>query len=303
MRDLDVHRETSGAPGRDAPNAPRRQTVEPMKRADLFPYDTGFTPWIASRTDPRFALSLYVPKSLPQGVLAPLLVLIHGTSRRDNFRDGFRDFAERTGTVLLAPLFPVGAAADDDVHAYKWIDGHGVRFDLLLIDMIDQAAEIWPLANDRFALFGYSGGGQFAHRFLYLHPRRLTALSVGAPGNVTLPDPARTWPAGVGGLEARFGIGFDSDAVRAVPVHMVVGDADTETWEIAKDPGDPVYIPGVNDESTNRIERLKRLQCALDRHGSSTQLELVEGVRHDGPAVVPAVTLWFERCPVFARDQ
>ncbi|MCY4394665.1 MAG: alpha/beta hydrolase [Rhodospirillaceae bacterium] len=301
MREFGARSETFRATARLARDLPPRRLDGPMKRADLFPYDTGFTPWMASRLDPRFALSLYVPQSLRQDDPAPLLVLIHGTSRRDNFRDGFRDFAERTGTVLLAPLFPVGAAAADDVHGYKWIDGDGVRFDLLLLDMIGQAAAIWPLAADRFALFGYSGGGQFAHRFLYLHPHRLTALSVGAPGNVTLPDPARPWPAGVSGLEERFGIGFDNDAIRAVPLHMVVGGADTETWEIAKEPGDPVYIRGVNDESTSRIERLKRLEFEMARRGSSTQFELVEGVAHDGPAVVPAVTLWLERS-AFTRD-
>ncbi|MDE0718589.1 MAG: hypothetical protein OXH64_11695, partial [Rhodospirillaceae bacterium] len=88
-----------------------------------------------------------------------------------------------------------------------------------------------------------------------------------------------------------------------VPVHLVAGEADTEIWEIAKEPGDPVYISGVNDESTNRIERLKRLQCELDRRGAPTKFDLVEGVAHDGPAVVPAVTLWLERCAVFVRDQ
>ena len=297
-----MRRETFRAAGRAGPRVLPRRPGRPMKRADIFPYDTGFTPWMASRLDPRFALSLYVPQSLPRNRTAPLLVLVHGTTRRDNFRDAFRDFAERTGTVLLAPLFPVGAAVPGDVHGYKWIEAHGVRFDLLLLDMIDQAAGIWPLAADRFALFGYSGGGQFAHRFLYLHPHRLAALSVGAPGNVTLPDPARAWPAGVGGLEARFGIGFDNDAVPAVPVHLVAGEADTEIWEIAKEPGEPVYIPGVNDESTNRIERLKRLQCELDRRGASTRFELVDGVAHDGPAVVPAVTLWLERRPALGRD-
>ena len=242
--------------------------------------------------NPRFPLSLYVPESASASVHCPLLVLIHGTTRKDWLRDGFRDFAERTGTVLLAPLFPVGAAAQDDVHGYKWLDAHGMRFDLLLLDMIDQAAEIRPLATNRFALFGFSGGGQFAHRFLYLHPHRLAALSIGAPGNVTLPDPARPWPAGVAGLEERFGVEFDVDAVRAVPIHLVVGGADTETWEIAKSPDDPVYVGGVNDESTTRIEKLKRLRDALDVLGSSTRLDVVEGAAHHGPAMAPAVTRW-----------
>ena len=263
-----------------------------MHRSDLHPYDSGFTPWMTSRMNPRFPLSLYVPKSTSTSERSRLLVLIHGTTRKDWFRDSFRDFAERTGTVLLAPLFPVGAAAADDVHGYKWLDAHGMRFDLLVLDMIDQAAEIWPLATDRFALFGYSGGGQFAHRFLYLHPHRLTALSIGAPGNVTLPDPVRPWPAGLGGLEERFGVAFDAGAVRAVPIHLVVGGADTETWEIAKSPDDPVYVAGVNDESTSRISKLKRLRGALDALGSSTRLDLIEGAAHHGPAMAPAVTRW-----------
>ena len=263
-----------------------------MHRPDLHPYDSGFTPWMTSRMNPRFPLSLYVPKSTSASGSSPLLVLIHGTTRRDWMRDSFRDFAERTGTVLLAPLFPVGAAAADDVHGYKWIDAHGTRFDLLLLDMIDQAAEMWPLATSRFALFGFSGGGQFAHRFGYLHPHRLTALSIGAPGNVTLPDLVRPWPAGVRGLDERFGVDFNPDAVRAVPIHLVVGGADTETWEIAKSPGDPVYIGGVNDESTTRIAKLKRLRDTLDALGVSTSLDVVEGAAHHGPAMAPAVTGW-----------
>lgn len=263
-----------------------------MRRSDLRPYDSGFTPWMTSRSNPRFPMSLYVPRSTSSSERSRLLVLIHGTTRKDWLRDGFRDFAERTGTVLLAPLFPVGAAAEDDVHGYKWLDTHGMRYDLLLFDMIREVAEVWPLATDRFALFGFSGGGQFAHRFLYLHPRRLTALSIGAPGNVTLPDPLSPWPAGVRGLEDRLGVEFDADAVRAVPIHLVVGGADTETWEIGKSPGDPVYIEGVNDETTTRIDKLKRLRDSLDALGSSTRLDVVDGAAHDGPAMAPAVTRW-----------
>ena len=200
---------------------------------------------MTSRVNPYFPLSLHVPKSTPASERSPLLVLIRGSTRRDWMRDSFCDFAERTGTVLLVPLFSVGAAADD-VHGFKWIDAHEVRYDLLLLDMIELAAEFRPLATNRFALFGYSGGGQFAHRFLYLHPHRLTALSIGAPGNVTLPDFVRPWSAGLRGLEERFGVEFNADAVQAVPIHLVVGGADTETWEIARSPDDPVYVGGVN---------------------------------------------------------
>ncbi|MCY3733174.1 MAG: hypothetical protein OXG42_02735, partial [Chloroflexi bacterium] len=56
----ETYRETYRAAGRAGPSVSPRRAGEPMKRADLFPYDTGFTPWMASRLDPRFALSLYV---------------------------------------------------------------------------------------------------------------------------------------------------------------------------------------------------------------------------------------------------
>ncbi len=252
--------------------------------------------------DRRFSLSLYVPESTPQKSASRLLVLVHGTSRVDWMRHCFREFSERTGTVLMAPLFPVGASDAHDVHGYKWIDTHGVRYDLLLLDMIDQAAATWAFAKDKFALFGFSGGGQFAHRFLYLHPKRLSALSICAPGNVTLPDPKRPWPAGVKGLEERFGISFDSEAVHAVPTHMAIGDADTETWEIAKSPDDPVYISRVNDLQTNRIARLQRLRDELRDRGSATLLDFVEGAAHDGPNVVPAVIRWMENSAVEDSD-
>ncbi|MXW48029.1 MAG: alpha/beta hydrolase [Gammaproteobacteria bacterium] len=265
-----------------------------MKRSLLFPYDSGFTPWMASRMDRRFSLSLYVPESMPYKGESRLLLLVHGTSRVDWMRRCFQEFSERTGTVLMAPLFPVGASDERDVHGYKWIHTHGVRYDLLLLDMIDQAASTWNFAKDKFSLFGFSGGGQFANRFLYLHPKRLSALSICAPGNVTLPDPELPWPAGVKGLKELFGISFDSKAVHAVPTHMAIGDADTETWEIAKSPDDPVYISRVNDLHTNRIVRLQRLRDELRNRGSATLLEFVEGVAHEGPDLAPAVIRWME---------
>lgn len=44
---------------------------------------------------------------------------------------------------------------------------------------------------------GFSGGGQFAHRFLYLQLERLHAVSTGAPGRITMLDENWKWPAGI----------------------------------------------------------------------------------------------------------
>jgi len=265
-----------------------------MKRTDLFPFDTGFVPWITSRLDPRFSWALYVPKSASEKSPAPVLALVHDSTRHDYFREGFRDYAKRTGSVLITPLFPIGGADPRDIHGYKQLTDFGVRYDLLLLDMIAQAAEIWPLATDRFALFGYSGGGQFVHRFAYTHPDRLSALSVGAPGHVTLPDPDRLWPAGVQDIEQNFSIAFDSQSMARVPVQLVVGANDTEVKLIARKPDDPLYVKGVNDEETNRVTKLKRLESALAGIGCKTRFDAVEGAAHDGRAMIPAVTTWLE---------
>ncbi|MDA7948168.1 MAG: alpha/beta hydrolase [Hyphomicrobiaceae bacterium] len=265
-----------------------------MKRTDLYPYDTGYTPWVVSRFNPRFSWALYVPKTLPDDTPAPLLVLIHGSTRQDTFREGFRDYAERTGTVLLTPLFPINGAEPGDVHGYKRMDGHGLRYDLLLLDMIDEAGSIWNLKTDRFAMHGYSGGGQYVHRFMLLHPERLSAASIGAPGSITLPDPAHSWPSGIQDMEARFGKSFDAAALAKVPVHCVIGADDTQVWEIARTPDDPLYLSGVNDEKTNRRAKLKLLDDAFSGLGCSTRHDAVDGVVHDEHAMFPFVIAWLD---------
>jgi poly(3-hydroxybutyrate) depolymerase len=62
-------------------------------------------------------------------------------------------------------------------------------------------AEVLSLTNASpgpLHLSGYSGGGQFVHRFMLVHPGRVARVAVGAAGWYTFPDPALDWsiPAG-----------------------------------------------------------------------------------------------------------
>ena len=265
-----------------------------MKRADIHPFDTGFTPWVTSRYHQSFCWSLYVPKSVSEDAPAPLLVLVHDVLRNDYFRPGYRDYAERTGTVLLTPLFPLGAAEPGDLHGFKELHAHGLRYDLLLLDMIDEAGSMWNLQTDRFAIHGYSAGGQCVHRFLMVHPDRLSAASIGAPGSITLPDDSRPWPAGTQDFEARFGKPLDAAALAKVPVHLVIGADDTDVNNITRKPGDAAYAPGVNDETTNRPTKLRKFDEALRGLGCTTHHEMVEDVGHNGKAMIPSVTAWLD---------
>ncbi|MQA02835.1 MAG: alpha/beta hydrolase [Streptosporangiales bacterium] len=248
----------------------------------------------ASRTDQRFSYCLYVPHHRdgdPQRY--PLIVIQHGTGRTaGQYRDAMADFCEAHRCVVLAPLFPAGIVDPDDLHNFKFIAYRDIRFDLVLLDMVDQVADRFPVDAGRFLLHGFSGGGQFTHRFLYLHPHRLAAASIGAPGRITELDDGKPWWLGTHGFADRFGAPPDLDAIRQVPVQLVVGAEDVETWEI-NNPSDTNWMDGVEQTGSTRIERLQTLRRNYEGHGIAVRFDLVDGVAHEGTLVLPTVSAFF----------
>jgi poly(3-hydroxybutyrate) depolymerase len=255
-------------------------------------YRRGKTPVFASRYDQRFSYCLYVPEDLGPGK-APLVVIQHGTER--NFllyRDHLASFADEYGVVVLAPLFPAGIIDPDDLHNFKFIEYQGIRYDEVLLAMVAEVAARYPVDPDTFYLHGFSGGGQFAHRFLYLHPDRLAGVSIGAPGRVTQLDDSLPWWLGTKDFEERFGRPIDLDALRRVPVLMVVGDQDVDTWEI-NNPGESNWMDGAEEAGETRIERLRTLERNFVTHGLDVRFALVPGVAHRGSLTLPPVRAFF----------
>jgi pimeloyl-ACP methyl ester carboxylesterase len=263
--------------------------TEPDRGRALYHY--GATTVFAARSDPRFAYCLYVPPDLERaGVRPELVVAMHGTGRSFiQYRDAFAGFARWNNCLVLAPLFPVGVLGDGNRSGFKYMAEGDIRYDAVLLSMVAEVEERYRVAFPRFALFGYSGGAHFAHRFLYLHPDRLWAVSVGAPGSVTLPDATRDWWVGVRDLSARFGIPFDPAAVARVPVQIVVGEVDLETWEITHREGGPYWMPGANDAGRTRPERAGTLARALEALGAPVRLNRIPNMAHDGAKAVDTV--------------
>jgi poly(3-hydroxybutyrate) depolymerase len=259
-------------------------------------YERGPTPVFSCRADPRFGYCLYVPHTFDDDPAGhALAVVMHGSGRNmETYRDRFAAFGRYRRCVILAPLFPVGPLGDGNAHGFKLLQEGGVRYDEILLSMVDEAGALLGTRFGRFLLFGYSGGGHFVHRFFYLHPERLRAVSIGAPGSVTLIDDSRDWWVGTRDLRARFGRDIDLDAMRQVRVQLVVGAADTEAWEINYPPDSTQYAPGINDTGRTRIERLATLADNLARHGIDAQHVVVPNVSHDGPKVLPYVQSFFE---------
>ena len=59
----------------------------------------------------------------------------------------------------------------------------------MILSMIDELAGRFPIDTDKIYLYGWSGGGQFVHRFLYVHLERLVAVVIGASGRPTYYSP------------------------------------------------------------------------------------------------------------------
>lgn len=246
-------------------------------------YHSGPTAFFASQHDQRFSYCLYVPAAHRRTTAPlPLVVLIHGTQRMaERYRDAYRQFAEQHECVVLAPLFPAGIGEPGDLHGFKRLGFRGIRFDQVLLGIVAEVAQRYRVQAGRFFLHGFSGGGQFVHRFAYLHADRLAGLSVGAPGRVTRIDPDVPWWPGTADLRERFGTDLDLAALRAVPVQMVVGAEDTETWEIAE--------PGIDAGGDTRVARLTTLRRNWEQHGVDVRFDLVPGVGHQGLRVQPVV--------------
>lgn len=282
-----------------------------LVHADVPPFqwhDRGFVPFQASKLDPRFSYMMYVPRDYDEDgdQQYPLVVLVHGTERGPHYYlEQNVEFAEENDVILLAPLFPVGTHGGLELENYKLIDFEGTRYDLILLSMVDEVRSKYRIDGDKFNLFGFSGGGHFSHRFFYLHPHRLNALSIGAPGMITFIDNDNDWWVGTRNLYWRFNAYMNLDAMREVDVHMVVGSEDTESWEDEIEPESPYSMPGVeratyNTAGANRQIRLANLKKNFEEHGIAVRFDTVDRAGHDETYMFPSMQVFF--AGVLAED-
>lgn len=283
-------------------------TPKPPKREghgiNLSFYDFGPTPFFASQYDQRFSYCLYVPQDYSEtdGKQYDLAVIVHGTGRTAaQYRDRFADFAEKHGCIILAPLFPVGIVEPGELANYKRIEFHGIRYDLVLLSMVDEVCAKYRIRDGGFMMYGYSGGGQFCQRFFMLHPQRLRAVSIGAPGVVTLLNQDYDWWVGVRNVKARFGIEIDLEAMRKVKVQTLIGSADDATWEITIPRESKLWMDGADLQGANRLERIAALAASFEAHGIAVRRDIVPGVAHSPFEMVDPAEDFFTSIVTAAR--
>lgn len=241
-----------------------------------------------SRLDARFGYLAHVPRDGSRPLQT--LVVVHGSDfRHETMCRYFARMADETACVVLAPLFAPFSGPNPDPNGYKFLRSDHADYDRVLLDMVDAVGERFACARERFSLFGFSGGAQFAHRFLYVHPARLHAVSIASPGMVTLIDPTHQAWVGTGGLAALCGNDLDLEQVRRVAVQLLVGSEDAKPHVGVA--GEEAY----NHAGTNRVTRLRKLLSNYQAHRIDVTHHEVPGAEHDFEPLAAAAVPFLRR--------
>lgn len=245
-----------------------------------------------ARLDQRFSYLLYLPKGFRTN--SPerprLLAAIHDTYRdMYSLRHHFKTFADQTNTAVLLPVFPTGVTDREELHSYKFMFVQGIRFDLILKDMVDEVRETFDFKSE-LLLYGFSGGAQFAHRYLYLHPENICSAVIVSPGRITYLDPEEDYYCGIRNFEAVFGKKVDLSALRKTKILLMVGSNDTEVIDYAAE-GDTA--PAIEKFGKNRLERVRALYQNYLDYGLKVQMKELPNISHEADKAIPLAAEFF----------
>ncbi len=178
---------------------------------------------------------LYVPRKVkdrPRG--ARLLVSIHGYGGRKTDARGDRkvkkdaqvltDLADEKGWVVLAPQF------DEDRfdNNYQRLNLFGRRADVNLNRLIEEIGRLLPgIRTNKNFLFGFSGGGQFVHRYAAFNPDRIDRAVAGAAGWYMWPDEKLPYPIGINPKSLPRGVRPRLRNLCDLDLRIVVGEDDS----------------------------------------------------------------------------
>ncbi len=209
--------------------------------------------------------------SNPRGDL-PLMVAVHGIGRRalDQARL-FAPFLEAIGGSLIAPVFTRKRFA-----GYQQLgrSGKGHRADLALGRLIKEVQGGKGISRQPVVMFGYSGGGQFVHRYAMAYPRKVKRIAVAAPGWFTFPDMSLRFPHGLLSSPALPDLNFDASRFLKIPSMVLVGENDVDRDKNVNQAEDIDLRQG-----HNRLERAGRwvgaMKSTADRFHYETPYQFV----------------------------
>lgn len=260
---------------------------------------------------------LYVPESYTAE--SNVVVVVHGTPDKDEdanevaraFIDRWTDFAEKTESVIVAPVFDQEnyASKGGAYGGYRGLYGREVSADEFLHNILDQVNLIAPTSEQRFYLYGFSAGGQFANRYVVRHPDRVLGVVVGAAGRYAFPEEEVEWHYGMesvnreiewpNGEETQINIEPGPEgwvrAASSLPITIVVGSEDEDPQ-----PCRPAHCGHDMTQTTRKAIGLKwfadmGMFAGSKGYTSQMDYELVRGVGHNPAGLT-------EDCQEMLRD-
>ena len=220
---------------------------------------------------------VYIPENIR--TYTSQFVSVHGVSiNAREHAERFSRLAELYGVILVAPVFSRRCFRD-----YQRLgrEGSGRRADYAMQRITREVEELTGAASRRISLFGFSGGGQFVHRYAMAHPECVQRVVIGAAGWYTYPDTSCKYPYGTGATPRLKGIDFNVKQFLQVPACVLVGQ-----WDIKHDPGLNQSARIRRQQGTTRLERGRRwvdiMNITAMAHGMDTPytFSILPGVDH-----------------------
>ena len=186
----------------------------------------------------------------------PLMVAVHGIRRQAKLQARlFAPFVESIGGTLVAPVFGRKRYAD-----YQRLGRHslGRRSDLALKRILAEVGSMTGVSTRSIVMFGYSGGGQFVHRFAMAYPHQVQRMAIAAPGWYTFPNRRLPYPEGIGSCKDLPDVFLDPGRFLQIPTLVLVGEHDCVRDQTLNQDGKLDARQG-----KNRIERARRWVTAM----------------------------------------
>jgi predicted esterase len=154
--------------------------------------------------------------------------------------------------VLLVPAFfrpnvePPIYSTSLSRSALEVRTGDLARVDLQLLKMIDAAKNVVSQKEsksleDKVFLFGFSASAMFVNRFTFIHPERIAAAALGAPGGWPIAPVKKykrqnlKYPVGIYDLDKLAGSTIDLKKISSVPMFLFLGERDENDSVIYRD--------------------------------------------------------------------
>jgi hypothetical protein len=277
---------SAGRPALIGPGAGNFQFVDDRSSAEKF-----LTVWY------------YRPLHISDAI-APIVFVMHGAKRdADNYRDNWRDAAERFGFLLICPEFAQPNYPRAAYQLGNLVDGGGEPLPEegwtfgMIERLFDFVREATGNTSQQYRIYGHSAGAQFVHRMALFVPaaRYATAIAANA-GWYTMPTfDSKKFPYSLkdsGSTPERLKKALGKRLV------ILLGERDTD----ADDP----YLrrsKGARRQGINRFERgLTFYTTACGEAAelgmtSNWELVTVPGAAHLDPQMIPAAARELFRGP------